>query len=122
MSTIWPEEMPSFDEAFQTARPWRIIRTSRRRSCVLHSGPGPEFYRDEDGAEVPVTDELREQWDREVGDVLVIRRTIVGTCTTAGCTPAPGREPVPVRTDPQVDEPPQPTIGAKPTPPLFWVI
>ena len=67
MSTIWPEEMPSFDEAFQAARPWRIIRTYRRRSCVLHSGPGPEFYWDEDGAEVPVTEELREQWDREVG-------------------------------------------------------
>ena len=89
MSAIWPEEMPSFDEAFQAARPWRVIRTYRRRSCVLHSGLGPEFYRAEDGAEVPVTDELREQWDREVGGVLVIRRTIVGTCKSASCAPQP---------------------------------
>ena len=71
---------------------------------------------------MPVTDELREQWDREVGDVLVIRRTIVGTCRSAGCAPALEPEPAPVRTDSQVEEPPKPTTGTKPAPPLFWVL
>ena len=81
-----------FDEADRAARPWRTVQTRRRRPC-LHSAPGPETWKDQDGNEVPVTDELREQWDRESGDVLVIRRTIVGTCHTAGCGPSlPGSE------------------------------
>ena len=80
-----------FDEADRAARPWRVQRTYRRRPC-LHSEPGPEFYRDEDGTEQPVTDELREQWDQE-GANMVIRRTIVGTCRSKGCDPdLPGAE------------------------------
>ena len=125
-----------FDDADREARPTRVQRTYRRRPC-LHSEPGPELYWDpsgkfvnigkvatihKDGAEVLVTDELREQWDQEAGDVLVIRRTIVGTCRSAGCTPAPEPEPVPVRTDSHAEEPPEPTTGAKLTPPLFWVL
>ena len=77
-----------FDDADREARPTRVQRTYRRRPCP-HSEPGPEFYRDQDGADQPVTDELREEWDREPGDVLVIRRTIVGTCQTAGCDSLP---------------------------------
>ena len=82
-----------FKEAEQASRPWRVIRTHRSKPCALHSEPGPEFYWDRDGAEVPVTEELRERWDQEAGDVLVIRRTIVGTCKSAGCAPGlPGSE------------------------------
>ena len=109
-----------FDEADRAARPTRVQRTYRRKPCVLHSEPGPEFYRDEAGNEQPVTDELREQWDRERGDVLVIRRTIVGTCKTAGCTPAP--EPEPMRTDAHVEEPPEPKTETKPAAPMLWVL
>ena len=111
-----------FDDADRAARPTRVQRTYRRKPCNLHSEPGPEFYRDQDSAEVPVTDELRERWDREAGDVLVIRRTIVGTCTTAGCAPTPEPEPAPVRTDPQVEEPPEPKTETKSAVPVFWVL
>ena len=111
-----------FDEADRAARPTRIQRTYRRSLCRVHGEPGPEFYRDQDGAEMPVTDELREQWDREVGDVLVIRRTIVGTCRSAGCTPAPEPEPAPVRTESHTEEPPTPQAATKPAAPVFWVL
>ena len=110
-----------FDEADRAARPTRVQRTYRRRPC-LHSEPGSEFYRDEDGAEVPVTDELREQWDQESGDVLVIRRTIVGTCQSSGCTPAPEPKSAPVQTDSQAEELPEPKAGTKPAAPMFWVL
>ena len=111
-----------FVEADRAARPTRVQRTYRRRPCVLHSEPGPEFYRDAAGIEHPVTDELREQWDREAGDVLVIRRTIVGTCRSAGCTPAPEPEPAPVRIDSHTEEPPATKPGKGPAPKLFWVL
>ena len=113
-----------FDDADRAARPTRVQRTYRRQPCVLHSEPGPEFYWDEDGAEVLVTDELSEQWDREAGDVLVIRRTIVGTCQTAGCTPAPEPEPdpEPLRTDSHTEEPPEPKTGTGPAAPVFWIL
>ena len=115
-----------FDDADRAARPTRVQRTYRRKPCVLHSEPGPEFYWDEAGNEQPVTDELREQWDQESGDVLVIRRTIVfvGTCKTAGCTPAPepDPDPEPMRTDSHSEEPPAPETGTKPVPPLFWLL
>ena len=109
-----------FDEAERAARPQRWVRTHRDQPCHLHTEPGPEMWDDEDGTEHPVTDELREQWDREVGDVLVIRRTIVGTCKTAGCTPAP--EPEPMRTDSHSEEPPEPKTETKPAAPMFWVL
>ena len=108
-----------FEEVERETRGWRAVLTRRYRPCLLHSEPGPEFYRDEDGAEYPVTDAVREQWDREVGDVLVIRRTIVGTCKSAGCTPAPEPEPEPVRTDSHSEELPAPKTGPTPTPPRF---
>ena len=113
-----------FDEADRAARPTRVQRTYRRRPCNLHSEPGPEFYRDRDGAEVPVTEELREPWDQESGDVLVIRRTIVGTCRSAGCAPAPEPEPAPepMRTDPHTEEPPAIKPGKGPGPPVFWIL
>ena len=110
-----------FDEADRAARPTRVQRTYRRRPCP-HSEPGPEFYRDEDGAEVPVTDELREQWDQERGEVLVIRRTIVGTCKSAGCTPAPEPGPEPMRTDADAEKLPAPQAGTRSAPPAFWVL
>ena len=93
---MWPEQEDPiervFKEAEQASRPWRVIRTHRSKPCILHSEPGPEFYWDRDGAEVPVTDELREQWDRG-GVNMVICRTLVGTCQTAGCEPGlPGSE------------------------------
>ena len=110
-----------FDEADRAARPTRVQRTFRRRP-YLHGEPGSEFYRDQDGAEVPVTDELREQWGREPGDVLVIRRTIVGTCRSAGCTPAPEPEPEPDRIDAHVEEPAEPKTETKPAAPVFWVL
>ena len=123
---LWTEQEDPigrvFDEADRAARPTRIQRTYRRRPCVMHSEPGPEFYWGEDGAEVPVTDELREQWDQESGDVLVIRRTIVGTCQTAGCTPAPKPEPEPDRIDAHVEEPAEPKTETKPAAPVFWVL
>ena len=121
---LWAEEDDPigrvFDEADRAARPWRVQRTYRRKPCNLHSDPGPEFYRDGDGAEVPITDELREQWDREGGDVLVIRRTILGTCRSAGCTAAP--EPEPMRTDSHSEESPAPKAGTKPALPPFWIL
>ena len=123
---LWTEEDDPigrvFDEADRAARPTRIQRTYRRKPCNLHSEPGTEFYRDPNGAEVPATDELREQWDREPGDVLVIRRTIVGTCRSAGCAPAPEPEPDPMRTDSHPEELPAPKAGTKPAAPMFWVL
>ena len=86
---LWTEEDDPikrvFDEADRAARPWRTVQTRRRRPC-LHSEPGPETWKDQDGTEHPVTDELREQWDRQ-GVSLVIRRTVVGTCHTDSCDP-----------------------------------
>ena len=80
---VWPEEMPSFGEAFQAARPWRVIRTRRSKRCILHSEPGPE------------------RWLRPT---------------------APAPEPAPVRTDSHAERPPEPKVGPKPTPPLFWLL
>ena len=124
-----------FEEADRAARPTRVQRTYRRKPCNLHSEPGPEFYRDQDGAEHPVTNELREQWDRE-GVSLVIRETYVGTCHTAGCepgkpgserwlsptAPAPELTPEPMRTGSHAEDPSTPKTGPRPAPPLFWAL
>ena len=92
MSAIWPEEMPSFGEAFQASRPWRVIYTHRSKPCLLHSEPGPEMWEDENAVDHPVTKAMEEQWDRQ-GVSLVIRETYVGTRHTAGCEPGlPGSE------------------------------
>ena len=124
--------MPSFGEAFQTARPWRVIRTRRSKPCILHSEPGPEMWEDENGVDHPVT-EMEEQWDPERVS-LVVRETYVGTCHTAGREPglpgserwlrptAPAPEPAPDRTDSHAERPPEPKVGPRPTPPLFWVL
>ena len=87
---MWTEEGNPiervFDEAERAARPQRWVRTHRDQPCHLHTEPGPEMWDDEDGTEHPVTDAMREEWERE--GVFVVCTEYVGTCHTAGCAPA----------------------------------
>ena len=76
-----------FDEAEKSARGLRCVITQRDHPCHLHSEPGPEMWReDTDGTEHPVTDAMREQWERD--SAFVVCEVYVGTCHTAGCDPA----------------------------------
>ena len=52
--------------------------------CIKHTEPGSEMFKLEDGTEVEVTDELREQWERD-GVTCVMQIVYVGTCYTNGC-------------------------------------
>ena len=67
------------------ARPQLWVRTHRDHPCHLHTEPGPEMWEDEDGTDHPVTDAMREQWERE--GVFVVCTEYVGTCHTNGCEP-----------------------------------
>ena len=67
------------------ARPQRWVITHRNRPCHLHTEPGPEMWDDEDGTEHPVTDAMREEWERE--GVFVVCTEYVGTCHTNRCEP-----------------------------------
>ena len=132
---MWTEEGDPigrvFDEAERAARAWRVELTHRHQPCILHTEPGPEMWEDEDGNEYPVTDEMREQWDREGVD-MVIQRTYVGTCHTNGCDPSlPGADrwlyptapaPEPMRTDSHTEEPPATKPAEGPAPAVFWIL
>jgi hypothetical protein len=71
--------------------PYRVVLTEQIHPCQLHTERGPETYKAEDGTKHPVTDAMRDQWERE--GVLVIQQVYVGTCHTNGCDPSlPGAE------------------------------
>ena len=91
MALMWTEgDDPiarAFDEAEKSARGQRWVLTNRHQPCTLHTEPGPEmWWEDTDGIEHPVTDAMREQWERE--GAFVVCEVYVGTCHTNGCDTA----------------------------------
>ena len=88
---MWTEEgdpiARAFDEAERAARGQRWVITHRHHPCMLHTEPGPEmWWENTDATEHPVTDAMREQWERE--GAFVVCEVYVGTCHAAGCNPA----------------------------------